>query len=222
MHDPAGRADPLVGRLPHRPRGVIRRDRHHPATAARGTGRRVEAVEDGRDAPAGPRAAGHRPRPTMEPRGVPAHPRGCRITAREASNNTEARRRAAAFPVVKALEAFDVTASSIPPATFDYLASLEWVRAAENVCLIGPEAPGIIPRRPKDPWPGNRQYARRPTQAARSRRGETTTPRLSDVPRFPQVKLRELKPPHTNAPALLLCSKFGQDSPTSMCEYPSS
>jgi hypothetical protein len=36
------------------------------------------------------------------------------------------------------LEEFDVTASSVPRATFDYLASLEWIRAAENVCLIGP------------------------------------------------------------------------------------
>lgn len=44
--------------------------------------------------------------------------------------------------MVKTLEAFDVTASSIPPATFDYLASLEWIRAAENVCLIGPAGTG--------------------------------------------------------------------------------
>ena len=63
------------------------------------------------------------------------------ITARDASN-TAARRRAAAFPVVKTLEQFDVGASSIPPATFDYLASLEWIRAAENVCLIGPAGTG--------------------------------------------------------------------------------
>ena len=63
------------------------------------------------------------------------------ITARDASN-TAARRRGAAFPVVKTLEQFDVGASSIPPATFDYLASLEWIRAAENVCLIGPAGTG--------------------------------------------------------------------------------
>ena len=42
----------------------------------------------------------------------------------------------------KTLEEFDVAASSIPPATFDYLASLEWIRAAENVCLIGPAGTG--------------------------------------------------------------------------------
>lgn len=46
------------------------------------------------------------------------------------------------FPVAKTLEEFEVAASSIPPATFDYLASLEWIRASENVCLIGPAGTG--------------------------------------------------------------------------------
>jgi DNA replication protein DnaC len=63
------------------------------------------------------------------------------IAARDASN-ARTRRRQAAFPVTKTLEDFDVTASSIPKSTFDYLASLEWVRAAENVCLIGPAGTG--------------------------------------------------------------------------------
>lgn len=63
------------------------------------------------------------------------------IAARDESN-TRTRLRQAAFPVTKTLEEFDVTASSIPKATFDYLASLEWVRAAENVCLIGPAGTG--------------------------------------------------------------------------------
>ena len=45
--------------------------------------------------------------------------------------------RQAAFPVTKTLEEFDVTASSIPHATFDYLASLELIRGKENTCLIG-------------------------------------------------------------------------------------
>jgi DNA replication protein DnaC len=30
----------------------------------------------------------------------------------------------------------------VPRATFDYLASLGWIRAAENVCLIGPAGTG--------------------------------------------------------------------------------
>src|SRR4051794_12247326 len=50
--------------------------------------------------------------------------------------------RSAAHPVVKTLEEFDIIASSIPLATFDYLASLEWIRAAENTCLIGPAGTG--------------------------------------------------------------------------------
>jgi DNA replication protein DnaC len=63
------------------------------------------------------------------------------IAARDESNQ-RARLRQATFPVSKTLEEFDVTASSIPPGTFDYLASLEWVRATENVCLIGPAGTG--------------------------------------------------------------------------------
>jgi len=63
------------------------------------------------------------------------------ITARDASN-ARTRLRQASFPVTKTLEEFDVAASSIPAATFDYLASLEWIRAAENVCLIGPAGTG--------------------------------------------------------------------------------
>ena len=63
------------------------------------------------------------------------------ITARDASN-ARTRRRQATFPVAKTLQEFDVAASSIPVATFDYLASLEWVRATENVCLIGPAGTG--------------------------------------------------------------------------------
>lgn len=63
------------------------------------------------------------------------------ITARDESN-TRARLKAAAFPVTKTLAEYDLTASSVPQPTFDYLASLEWVRAAENVCLIGPAGTG--------------------------------------------------------------------------------
>jgi len=63
------------------------------------------------------------------------------ITARDASN-TRHRLTAAAFPVAKTLEEFDVAASSIPRATFDYLASLEWVGAHENLCLVGPAGTG--------------------------------------------------------------------------------
>jgi DNA replication protein DnaC len=63
------------------------------------------------------------------------------ICARDASNARH-RLKAAAFPVIKTLEEFDVAASSIPRATFDYLASLEWIGAHENLCLVGPAGTG--------------------------------------------------------------------------------
>jgi DNA replication protein DnaC len=63
------------------------------------------------------------------------------ITSRDESN-ARTRMRLAAFPVTKTLAEFDVAGSSIPTATFDYLASLEWIRAAENTCLIGPAGTG--------------------------------------------------------------------------------
>jgi DNA replication protein DnaC len=63
------------------------------------------------------------------------------IAARDASN-ARTRLRQAAFPVTKTLAEFDVKASSVPAATFDYLGSLEWIRACENVCLIGPAGTG--------------------------------------------------------------------------------
>jgi DNA replication protein DnaC len=63
------------------------------------------------------------------------------LAARDASN-ARTRLKAAAFPVTKALDEFDVATSSIPQATFDYLASLEWVGAQENLCLVGPAGTG--------------------------------------------------------------------------------
>ena len=63
------------------------------------------------------------------------------LAARDASN-VRTRMKAAAFPVVKTIEEFDVGSSSIPRATFDYLASLEWIRARENYCAVGPAGTG--------------------------------------------------------------------------------
>jgi DNA replication protein DnaC len=63
------------------------------------------------------------------------------LAARDASN-ARARLRAAGFPVTQTLEEFRVAESSIPRATFDYLASLEWIRARENLCLVGPAGTG--------------------------------------------------------------------------------
>ena len=50
------------------------------------------------------------------------------ISARDASN-ARTRLKAAAFPVTKTLEEFDLGASSVPAATVAYLASLEWITA---------------------------------------------------------------------------------------------
>jgi DNA replication protein DnaC len=63
------------------------------------------------------------------------------IAARDASNARN-RLRAAAFPVTKTLDEFDLGASSVPKASFDYLASLEWIAAKENPCLLGPAGTG--------------------------------------------------------------------------------
>jgi DNA replication protein DnaC len=63
------------------------------------------------------------------------------IAARDASN-TANRLKAATFPVIKTLDGFDLATSSIPRATFDYLASLEWIRAQHNLAIIGPPGTG--------------------------------------------------------------------------------
>ena len=63
------------------------------------------------------------------------------ITARDASN-ARTRLKTAAFPVVKTLDEFDRAVSSINPATLDYLTSLEWITARENLCLVGPPGTG--------------------------------------------------------------------------------
>jgi hypothetical protein len=90
------------------------------------------------------------------------------ITARDESNARN-RMRVAAFPVAKTLTEFDLTSSAIPRATFDYLASLEWIRAAENACLIGPAGTRQEPhpfrargRRGRSRPPGPLLHRRRP------------------------------------------------------------
>jgi DNA replication protein DnaC len=63
------------------------------------------------------------------------------IAARDVANRG-IRLKQAGFPVPKTLEAFDVTDSSISRPTFDYIASLEWVGAKENLLLVGPSGTG--------------------------------------------------------------------------------
>ena len=63
------------------------------------------------------------------------------IAARDASN-AATRRRQAGFPVTKTLDDYDLTASSVPRPRSTTSPRLEWVRAAENLCLIGPAGTG--------------------------------------------------------------------------------
>jgi DNA replication protein DnaC len=63
------------------------------------------------------------------------------ITARDESNS-RARLKSTGFPVHKALGEFKVAQYSVPQVTFDCLASLEWIRATENLCLVGPAGTG--------------------------------------------------------------------------------
>lgn len=63
------------------------------------------------------------------------------ISARDQTNQ-QLRLKAANLPVLKDLDAFDALASSIPTPTFNYVASLEWVRARENLLLVGPAGTG--------------------------------------------------------------------------------
>jgi DNA replication protein DnaC len=63
------------------------------------------------------------------------------IAARDQANE-RARLRVASFPVRKTLEEFKVAESAVPQATFNYLASLEWIRAHENLVLCGPAGTG--------------------------------------------------------------------------------
>lgn len=63
------------------------------------------------------------------------------VGARDASM-AAARLKAANFPVRKTMTDFDFSASSIPRATLDYLAGLEWLRAKEWPCFVGPPGTG--------------------------------------------------------------------------------
>jgi DNA replication protein DnaC len=61
--------------------------------------------------------------------------------ARDESNRLT-RHRVAGFPVVKDLATFDPAATNLSRATFEYLASLEWVPLKRNAVLVGPPGTG--------------------------------------------------------------------------------
>lgn len=68
------------------------------------------------------------------------------LLAEEAAGRDHAtrhrRRKQAGFPAGKTLDAFDDTASSIPTATQQALATLEWVHRGENLVVAGPSGTG--------------------------------------------------------------------------------
>lgn len=63
------------------------------------------------------------------------------IAARDASN-ARTRMKTAGFPVMKTIDEFDLSVSSVPKASLDYLTSLEWITATKNLCLVGPAGTG--------------------------------------------------------------------------------
>ena len=102
------------------------------------------------------------------------------LAARDASNVVN-RLKAAAFPVPKTLESFDVAASSLQPKVFDYLSSLESIRAQQNLAIIGPASTGkshtLIGLGPPRSTPGTKSATSPPpTSSKRSTAGWPTTP----------------------------------------------
>lgn len=63
------------------------------------------------------------------------------IAARDEAN-LRIREKQAGFPMLRTLDAFKVAESTVPESTFRYLASLEWLRARENLLLVGPAGTG--------------------------------------------------------------------------------
>ena len=63
------------------------------------------------------------------------------IAARDESN-CQHRLAAARFPVDKTLAEFNLAESSIGQASHDYLITLDWIRRADNLCLVGPAGTG--------------------------------------------------------------------------------
>ena len=63
------------------------------------------------------------------------------IAARDESNCRH-RLAAARFPVDKTLDEFNLAESSIGQASHDYLITLDWIRRADNLCLVGPAGTG--------------------------------------------------------------------------------
>jgi hypothetical protein len=111
------------------------------------------------------------------------------LTARDASNAAN-RLKAAAFPVTKTLDGLDLTASTIPAATLDYLAGLDWIRSH------GEPRPDRAARHRQKPHPDRprprRRHRRLPRQVLHRSRS-----RRNPLPRH----RRQLRRPHHRHPA---------------------
>jgi hypothetical protein len=85
------------------------------------------------------------------------------VLAEEAAGRDAAglanRRRRAGFPTGKTFDSWDTDASSVPTATEQALRSLEWIRRAENLAVIGPSGTKHVAPAGS---PGPRRRRRRP------------------------------------------------------------
>ena len=116
-------------------------DRRRAAAARPRPERRAAAAEARRDAPPRAGAAGHRQDATLGAGGVPAHPGRGRDhrPGRLQRPHPDADRRVPGHQDPRGLRPHRLLD---PAATFDYLASLEWITARENLCLVGPAGTG--------------------------------------------------------------------------------
>jgi DNA replication protein DnaC len=65
------------------------------------------------------------------------------LVARDEANYRNRLRQAAFPPLSRPFEQYQLAPhASVPRATFDYLASLEWISARQNLCCIGPAGTG--------------------------------------------------------------------------------
>ena len=162
-------------------------DRGHAAAGPR-PDRGPAAAETGRDAPARPELLLTARTQRWAPEELLRTLIEAEISARDASN-ARTRLKAAAFPVTKTLDEFDLGASSVPPATVAYLASLEWITARENLCLVG--------RRHGQEPPAGRARRRR-----RRGRAQGPLPHRRRAHRDPLPRPgRQLRRPHHRNPA---------------------
>jgi DNA replication protein DnaC len=88
-----------------------------------------------------------------------------------ARRRSERRIRAAAFPREKSLRTFDYAANpKAYPAVINTLATCDWIRKGQPLCLIGDSGTGeshlLIALGPKQPWPASGSNTRWPPNSS--------------------------------------------------------